>query len=159
MKIRITENKLFAILCILIALASCTDNSIYRKGKRIAPEGWNKDSTVQFVAPIVDTINEFDIYINIRNTNEYPLQNLFVFVQTTSPLGNSVVDTLNLLIADDYGRWTGKSVSRIWENDFLYRRNVKFASRGNYTFTIQQGMRNDILTGISDVSIEIKPVE
>lgn len=158
MKIQITKTKLFAILCIFIALASCTDTSVYRKGKRIAPEGWGKDSIVQFVAPIVDTINDFDIYINIRNTNDYPLQNLFVFVQTTSPLGNTIVDTLNLPIADDYGRWTGKSVSRIWENDFLYRRNVKFANQGEYTFTIQQGMRNDILNGISDVGIEIRPV-
>ncbi|MDR1984327.1 MAG: gliding motility lipoprotein GldH [Prevotellaceae bacterium] len=150
------RNKLFAVLSTIILFVSCTDSSIYRQSKQIAAEGWNKDSTVQFIAPIADTINEFDIYIHVRNTNDYPRQNLYLFVKTTSPHGNFIVDTINLLIADDYGQWTGRSISRIWENNFLFRKNVKFANSGKYKFDIQQGMRYDILNGISDVSIEIK---
>jgi gliding motility-associated lipoprotein GldH len=150
------KSKIVTILCIIILFASCADNSIYRQSKQIADTGWHKDSIVQFVANVADTVNYFDIYINIRNTNEYPRQNLYLFVKSESPLGNFIVDTLNLPLADDYGRWTGKSISRIWENNFLFRKNVKFANKGKYIFDIQQGMRYDMLDGISDVGIEIK---
>jgi gliding motility-associated lipoprotein GldH len=150
------KNKLFAASYIIILFASCTDNSMFRQSKQIAADGWNKDSIVQFAVLVADTISEFDIYINIRNTNDYPLQNLYLFVKTTSPRGISIADTINLFIADDYGRWTGKSISRIWENNFLYLESVKFANSGKYIFEIQQGMRYDILNGISDTGIEIK---
>jgi gliding motility-associated lipoprotein GldH len=154
-KIRIMKNKLFTFVCIIILFASCIDNSIYRQSKPIAAEGWHKDSAVQFAVPVTDTVTEFDIYINIRNTNDYPFQNLYLFVKATSPHGISIADTINLLIADDYGRWTGKRISRVWENNFLYLRNIKFVNSGKYIFDIQQGMRHDILNGISDVGIEI----
>ncbi|MDR2292851.1 MAG: gliding motility lipoprotein GldH [Prevotellaceae bacterium] len=155
-KIKTMKNNFFAVACIILLFASCSDNSIYRQIKPIAVEGWHKDSIMQFVVPVVDTISEFDIYIHVRNTNAYPLQNLYLFLKTTSPRGISVTDTINLLVADDYGRWTGKSISRIWENKFLYLENIKFANSGNYIFDIQQGMRYDILNGISDAGIEIK---
>ena len=153
------KSKIFIIAGIFFLLVSCTDNSIYKQNRRISDDGWHKDSVVQFVAKIADTANYFDIYITIRNKNDYPCQNLFMFVQSISPQGNYIVDTLNFLLADDYGRWAGKSISRIWENDFLFRKNVKFASKGNYTFKISQGMRYDILDGISDVAINIEPAE
>jgi gliding motility-associated lipoprotein GldH len=137
-------------------LASCTNNSIYRQNKQISDNGWHKDSIVQFAANITDTVKPFDIYISTRNTNAYPRQNLFLFVKTTSPQGNFVVDTINILLADDYGQWTGKRISRIWENRFLFRKNVKFANKGNYKFAITQGMRYDVLEGISDVAVNIE---
>ncbi|MDR2065572.1 MAG: gliding motility lipoprotein GldH [Prevotellaceae bacterium] len=150
------KNNFFAAACILILFASCTDNGIYRQNKPIASTGWHKDSTAQFTAPVADTISEFDIYIYVRNTNDYPFQNLYLFLKTTSPRGISAADTINLIIADDYGKWTGKSISRIWENKFPYIGNIKFANSGNYVFDIRQGMRLDVLKGISDVGIEIK---
>jgi gliding motility-associated lipoprotein GldH len=148
--------KLSAILLGFVLLASCNDNNIYRQNKQIDIDGWNKDSTVCFVAPIADTINDFNIYISIRNTNNYPTENLYLFVKTISPQENFIVDTVNLYLADAYGKWLGKKVSRIWDNKFLFRKNVKFANTGEYTFIIQQGMRYDILDGISDVGIQIE---
>lgn len=152
----IMKNKIFIIAVMFFLAVSCTDNSIYRQTKHIADNGWNKDSIVQFNANIDDTVNFFDICINVRNTNDYPLQNLFLFVKTVSPYGNSIVDTLNFLLADDYGRWTGKGISRIWETGFRFRENVKFANKGNYIFKISQGMRYDILHGISDIAVSIE---
>jgi gliding motility-associated lipoprotein GldH len=111
---------------------------------------------VQFAANITDTVNFFDIYINIRNTNDYPRQNLFLFVQTTSPHGNSITDTIDICLADNYGRWTGKKISRIWENNVFLLKNVQFADKGNYVFEITQGMRYDILNGISDLGLCIE---
>ena len=137
----------------------CTNNSIYRQSKHIENECWHKDSVVQFVVNIADTVNYFDIYINVRNTNEYPRQNLFLFVQTISPLGISLVDTVNILLADDYGLWTGKNISRIWEKNVLLFGNVKFAKSGDYIFKINQGMRFDLLNGISDVAMNIEHVK
>ncbi|MDR2125897.1 MAG: gliding motility lipoprotein GldH [Prevotellaceae bacterium] len=150
------KNKLIIAASVIILFTSCADNSIYRQSRPIANAGWHKDSAMRFIAPVADTVSEFEIYLHVRNTNDYPFQNLYLFIETTSPRGISVADTVNLLIADDYGRWTGKSISRIWENGFPYLTGIKFANSGNYIFNIRQGMRRDILNGISDVGIEIK---
>jgi gliding motility-associated lipoprotein GldH len=155
-KISVMKSKLFSALCMTFLFASCIDSSIYRQSKSIADEGWNKDSIMQFIVPVADTTSKFDIYISIRNKNDYPHQNLYLFVKTTSPHGIFITDTVNFSVADNYGTWTGKSISRIWENNFLFRKNIQFANSGQYMFDIQQGMRYDILKGISDVGIEIK---
>jgi len=150
------KNKILLIAVMVFLFASCTDNSIYKQNKHIENNCWHKDSAVQFVANIDDTVSFFDICINVRNTNDYPYQNLFLFVQTSSPLGISLADTLNVLLADDYGHWTGKSISRIWENNVMLLKNVKFARKGDYIFKINQGMRHDILNGISDIALNIE---
>ncbi|MDR1199570.1 MAG: gliding motility lipoprotein GldH [Prevotellaceae bacterium] len=153
------KSKLFGVLCTVMLFASCINSSMYQQSKSISDEGWNKDSIIRFVVPVADTVSMFDIYISIRNKNDYPNQNLYLFVKTISPRGIFITDTINFLVADDYGTWTGKSISRIWENNFLFRKNIRFANSGQYIFDIQQGMRYDILSGISDVGIEIKSTD
>jgi gliding motility-associated lipoprotein GldH len=153
------KSKLFGVLCTVTLFVSCINNSMYRQSKSVSEDGWNKDSIIQFLVPVVDTTGKFDIYLSIRNKNDYPHQNLYLFVKTISPRGIFITDTISFLVADDYGTWTGKSISRIWENNFLFRKNIKFANSGQYIFNIQQGMRYDILKGISDVGIEIKSTD
>ena len=152
----VMKAKLSIILLGFVLFVSCNDNSIFQQNKQIYENGWNKDSTANFVVSITDTLSDFNIYINVRNTNDYPTENLYLFVKTISPQENFIIDTVNLFLADPYGRWTGKKVSRIWDNKFLFRKNVKFANTGKYTFIIQQGMRYDILDGISDIGIQIE---
>jgi gliding motility-associated lipoprotein GldH len=63
------------------------------------------------------------------------------------------------VLADIEGRWLGKGWGAVKENSILISRNMRFPLKGNYEFKIQQAMRVDTLTGISDVGIRVTPSE
>ncbi len=152
-------SKLFLIPGFLILLYSCNLNSIYNESIAIDEKGWCKDDLARFEVSIDDTIQTYDFYINIRNTTDYLYSNLYVFLNTKFPNNNMSRDTIEFVLADIEGRWLGKGWGAIKENSILISRNMRFPLKGNYEFKIQQAMRVDTLTGISDVGIRVTPSE
>ena len=151
-----------AVLSIfIILLAACNYDPIFQQSSSIPNSSWNKDNIVEAKVPVTDTVSYHDIFINIRNLNSYPYSNLYLFVAVNAPNGDNITDTLEYRLADDYGAWLGKKSSRIWDCKLLFRPMVKFAQGGSYTFSIQHGMRDNELSGISDVglTIELTPEE
>jgi len=144
---------LFLAACLLI---SCHTGRVYEKNIKI-PEGiWNYNKPVTFMVQIDDTISAHDLYINVRNTGMYPMRNLFIFVKTTAPSGHSITDTVEIMLADEKGRWYGKGLGDIWDLSQLYKKNIRFAQEGMYVFTYEQAMRVEDLPFILDVGLRIE---
>jgi len=118
-------------------------------------QGWHKDSVLHYPVNIDDSISPYEILIVVRNTTEYPYQNLWLFVDEYEEDVCIHRDTIEAMLADEYGRWLGKG-SRRYELPLLYSGSHRFTRTGNHTFTIQQGMRVDCLTGITEVGLVIK---
>jgi gliding motility-associated lipoprotein GldH len=91
----------------------------------------------------------------VRNTTYYPYQNLYLFFTTQFPDGNVFTDTLNCILSDAHGRWTGKGSGKIKENRFVLKSKVRFPQTGTYIFIAQQAMTDSILTGISNFGITL----
>jgi gliding motility-associated lipoprotein GldH len=138
-------------------MSACNFNSMYEKATDMPKGEWNKKQTVKFDIPVTDTINGYDIYLNVRNTNDYPYSNFFAFITLTSPKGKSINDTLELTLADEKGKWLGHGFSGLWTNKLLYKKEARFRIPGIYTIHIEQGMRDEVLRGIEDVGIRIEP--
>jgi len=156
------KNKQFLLLIFLLSilsLVSCDKNRVFETNIEMPSYIWNKDSVLIFHVDIIDTISSNNMYLNVRNTSQYAYQNLFVFLQTTSPAGLSLKDTLECYLADDRGKWLGDGWGDIYDNRFLYKRNVRFPVSGIYTFKLVQGMRANELKYITDVGIRIEKVE
>lgn len=139
-------------------LFSCDTNQVYEKNVEIDDFKWNINDTIEFNVSIQDTLSPHNIYFNVRNTSKYPMQNLYVFIHTHSPNGMLLKDTLEFYLADDRGRWTGSGWGDIYDNQFLYKKNVRFPVSGTYTFKYTQGMRTETLRYISDVGLRIEKV-
>lgn len=151
--------KSIVFLTFLFALFSCDPNQIYEQNVEIDDYSWHKDSVIQFQVNIQDTINPHNIYINVRNTSRYKMQNLFLFVETTSPQGFSLRDTFECYLADDGGKWTGSGWGDIFDNQFIYKKNIRFPFSGVYNFKYIQAMRTEELKYISDIGLRIEKVE
>ncbi len=150
-------NKLFVLSTLfLFILSGCSDKEVYSGFHSFKNAKWDKNDLCRFEIQITDTINPKDIFIETRNNNEYPYQNIWLFVKIETPTGNSRQDTLNCELADNFGKWRGEGIN-LYEMNFLYEKSIVFSQKGIYTFTIQQGMRDDVLTGISDVGIKLTP--
>jgi gliding motility-associated lipoprotein GldH len=147
---------LFSLIFLAGLLAACERKPCCQKSNPIPKELWNKDSTFVYECNVADSSKYYNFYINIRNTTDYAYQNLWLFFTSQLPDSTVFTDTLNCILFDAYGRWTGKGSGRIKENQLTFKSKVRFPQTGDYTFTIQQAMRDDNLTGITDIGITLQ---
>jgi gliding motility-associated lipoprotein GldH len=144
------------IVLVLFLTLSCNSNVIYDNIQKISSDGWTKEETISFRAPVNDTTHSYNIYLHIRNTSKYEYSNLWLFINTIAPNGESLSDTTEFFLADPSGQWLGKGLGSVNTMLIPYRVNVRFPHRGIYTFEIKQGMRKEILENILDVGIRIQ---
>lgn len=151
------------LLTTVLLAVSCDSNQIFDEYKSV-PNRWNKDSLISFTVTPPDSTNLYNLFINIRNTNDYKFSNLFLISEINFPHGKTITDTLEYQMARPDGKLMGEGFTDIKENKLWYREAVKFDEIGEYKITIQHAMRNngevngvDNLEGITDVGFRIEP--
>lgn len=135
---------------------SCDRNRFYDRSVSIPGNGWHKDSTALFNVDVKDTVGLYRVLINLRNNNDYLYNNFYLFLNSTLPNGDLARDTIELILADRTGKWLGRGFGRIKDNQVEVRYGLRFPQKGNYTFEIEQAMRDTILAGIVNVGIRIE---
>lgn len=155
----LNANILVYLFLATIISGSCGHGSIYDRSIEISEKGWHEDSIVVFDDVIIsDTISPHNFYINLRHSTDYRYSNFYLFLNTTLPNGRNTRDTIELILADNYGKWFGKGFGHFRENRILVRQNLLFPLKGDYRFTIEQAMREDdhTLEGIRNVGVRIE---
>lgn len=140
-----TDQKRISVVIILLTILfiSCDPNQVFEENLSLAQNNWHKDSVKIFKVDIKDTINPHNIYVNVRNTSNYSMQNLFLFIQTTSPNGVELKDTFECYLADERGKWTGSGWGDIYDNKFIYKKNIRFpVSWSNNPGSIAAGLED-----------------
>lgn len=151
-----TKNRIIYSLYFLffISLISC-DRTEYliHENKIIENEMWTVDNQLPFYFSVSDTNKIYEIGFDIRYTNDYPKQNMYVFLHTTFPNGTRAHDTISVDLFSPMGEPFGKG-KRVKElqQSFSY---VKFYMEGDYTMTIEQAMRMDTLLGVVSFGLYI----
>jgi len=156
---KISLNFFLIVISYATLFVACDDNSVYDTYTAIPNLKWDANKPIVFNVEIKDTINPHNVYINIRNSSKYENMNLFLFVHTISPSGAELVDTFECMLADERGKWLGNGWGDIYDNRFLYKKQVRFPVQGEYTFRITQAMRTEELKNISDVGLRIDKLE
>lgn len=144
------------LLTLVIALTSCDQNRYFEQNSEIDKETWTYQNIKKFQVDINDTNSLFNFYLNVRNTTDYPFANLYVFVETTFPDSLMARDTIELQLANRRGDWLGSGYGKFKYNQFILRKGMRFVQKGSYSFSIEQGMRTEVLEGISDVGIRLE---
>ncbi|NER13191.1 gliding motility lipoprotein GldH [Leptobacterium flavescens] len=153
--------KCLLITCIIL-LASCDSKSVFSEYQSVS-NGWDKDQELNFSFPAPDTINNYNIFINLRNNEDYKFSNLFLIVKMNFPDGNIVSDTLEYEMAKPNGEWLGKGFTSLKESKLWYKENIIFPNSGTYNVQIAHAMRINgtveglnSLEGVKDVGIKIE---
>ncbi len=84
------KNRLIYSLSTIILLfffIACNPDVVFEKNKSIDSDGWYYRDVVTFPHNFSDTTIIHDIYLNVRNNNEYPYSNFIVFFETEFPDG------------------------------------------------------------------------
>jgi gliding motility-associated lipoprotein GldH len=149
-------NAVLPIALAALLFASCDPDRVFEKNIRIPDGIWDRNNSVRFEVVVEDTITPHNLYINIRNAGMYPVSNLYLFVTTIAPSGHTIKDTVQIILADERGNWLGKGLGDIWDNQQLYKEQVRFAQKGEYIFEYEQAMRLEKLPFILDVGLRIE---
>jgi gliding motility-associated lipoprotein GldH len=158
--------KIILLIIISFVISSCSDTAIYDQYKSVSNDGWHKDSIFNFKFSPTDTISRNNLFINLRNNNNYQFSNLFLIVDIDFPNNTSVKDTLEYEMTDARGKFLGTGLTDLKENKLEYKTNVIFPVAGEYTISIQQAMRKsgavdgvEKLEGVIDVGLRIEKLE
>jgi len=163
----ILKNNSFSFfLLMLIFLSSCDDKSDFNQYKSIENASWEANKKVLFEFVVKDTVSPKNLFINIRNNNEYPYSNLYLITAFSFPNGTIIVDTLQYEMADNTGRFLGEGFTEIKENKLFYKEKKTFPVSGKYLLSIRQAMRKNgeinpipFLEGIIDVGFSIEKLD
>jgi gliding motility-associated lipoprotein GldH len=147
---------------VAVMLCSCDDKRLFDDYKTIA-NGWHKDSIIAFEFDQKNMVGKHNLYVNIRNNNDYKYSNLFLIVSMEHPNGFTKVDTLQYLMASPDGTLLGEGFTDVKENKLFYKQNFKFSKAGKYKIRIQQAVRktgkiagDKKLEGISAVGFRLE---
>ncbi|WP_340154543.1 gliding motility lipoprotein GldH [uncultured Winogradskyella sp.] len=161
-------NRLFLVVFSCFLITSCDSNAVFDEYQSV-PNEWNKDSVASFNFKAPDTINNYNLYVNLRNTDAYKFSNLFLLVELNYPNGKAVKDTLEYKMAAPNGELLGTGFSDIKENKLWFRgfkTPFKFSEEGDYTVNIQHAMRNngevngvENLQGITDIGFRVEQAQ
>lgn len=162
------KNSFWIILFGCAFVCSCDSNRVFDEYKSV-PNQWHKDSIISFNVIPPDSTNNYNLFVNLRNTNEYKYSNLFLIVEMDYPNGKIQKDTLEYKMADPNGKLLGTGFTDVKENKLWYKgfdRPFVFNESGEYKIKIQHAMRQngqvngiENLEGITDIGFRIEKPE
>lgn len=146
----------WSIPLLFLVLSSCDPNRIYDTYSPIPKTGWDYEQRLSFEAGIADTSQLYNLYVNIRHTDDYAYSNLWIKIYTTYPSGKLLENRVNLPLADKSGKWLGSGLGSVISNQVLIQANARLPEKGNYRFEIQQDMRSNPLPEVMDIGIRVE---
>ncbi|WP_304197324.1 gliding motility lipoprotein GldH [Flavobacterium alvei] len=151
------------LLLVVILFFSCDKKRVFDEYKSVGT-AWHKDSIVSFNLPELDSTKRYNLFVTLRDNNDYKFNNLFLIVGLEMPNGFTKVDTLEYEMANPDGSLMGEGFSDIKENKLFYKEKVRF--RGKYKINIKQAVRENgkvpgvtALEGITEVGFRIEKID
>lgn len=161
----IQKNNFLIFLLFSVLMISCNDISEFNQYKTLKNSSWQSDEKIDFNFKVEDTLSPKNLFINIRNNNDYEFSNLYIITELKFPNNSLVIDTLQYEMADASGKFMGDGFSEIKENKLFYKESKVFPFSGAYSLTIRQAMRKngaiktiENLKGIQDVGFSIEKI-
>lgn len=153
---------LFFLIC-SITLVSCDKNLVDSQDFEFNNAKWPINTAPVFEIEAPDTLNTYDLFINLRNSKEYAYSNLFLISEIKFPQGKIVTDTLEYEMATPQGEFLGSSKGSIVENKLWLKEGIRFRESGIYQLTVRHIMRDarsvkgmTHLNGVLDIGYSIE---
>jgi len=147
---------LYILIFSIVVFSSCDSKYVFEDYKTISHEGWDRDSAIVFNMPVNNIDCSYNMYINVRNIGNYSKKNLWLLVNIRYPDGHISRDTVEFYFTDEYDRWEGKGIGDLYDNQFLYKKNISFLIVGEYSISLNHIMQKNKLKGILDVGIQLE---
>jgi len=137
-------------------VSSCEQSRVFDKNIPLEKEGWFYGEAKLFEVEILDTAIAYNMYVNIRHTDEYPYNNIWLKLNTTLPDGTTQENKINVELSMLTGEWTGNCIDGICYTTVLVQHNFALQQKGKYVFSLEQDMRMNPIPYVLDVGIKVE---
>ena len=95
--------------------------------------------------------------IDLRHTNIYPYQNLWLYIQTKGSDGVTRIDSIDFKLSEPSGRWLGTGWGSFYSITYtLPDLTIKKTSHTRwFRIDIQHGLRDEVLPGIENIGVRL----
>lgn len=146
---------LIIALTSLALCTACTGRKVYDHYDHTSLEGWDRAEALTFDVPAMADSGLYATMLGLRVNDLYPFTRLTLIVeQRVLPTRQIRQDTVSCSLVDDKGAMKGQGVS-----SYQYRLPVStlmLHCGDSLHITVRHNMKREILTGVSDVGIEIQ---
>lgn len=156
MVVQAIKNSYLAACLAAIFLVSCGNEVFIDNDVAYEQSHWDVKDKYVLSFDQLDTVSNYNFYITLRNTEDYPYRNIYVFLTTVFPDGKSIRDTIDCPLANYQGKWLGKGFGGVYDNRIIYMHKRRFPLPGEYKIVMEQAMRIKELPGITNVGIRIE---
>lgn len=150
------------MLAMVLMFFSCKDTAVMDTYLSTGNE-WDRKDVKIFEFTAEDSLQKYNLFINLRADYQYPYSNIYLIVKMHSPNGKSWVDTLQYPMATPSGELLGNGLTDLKESQLWFKSNYNFSNKGLYKIEIEHAMRNaksekgdEKLPGVSDVGLRIE---
>jgi gliding motility-associated lipoprotein GldH len=158
------KTNFIGLLLLFLFFTSCDKKQFYSEYKELDGT-WKKSDTLRFTFEQKDTITPYNLFLNVRNNNDYPFNNMYLIVSLKEPGKKPTIkiDTLEYQMADVDGTLLGEGFTDVKESKLWYLENYVFNRIGNYKVEVVQAVRatgevNGVaeLKGITELGLRIE---
>lgn len=153
-------NKLLVLLTCIVTLASCHSIDVYEKTIVFPNHEWKSSETPSFTFEVTDTTSLYNVFFILRHEDAYGYNNIYVNITEKSPTKTEVAQHRQFVLASNASqKWLASGMDDIYEHRIPFSSVPRPFQKGQYTFTLQQDMREDPLKHVLNVGIRIEKVK
>lgn len=146
---------MMAMAALAFVLAACDRRLVYDRYVSTPLTGWEKNDTLTFDIPPIDSSGTYGAWVGLRTTDAYPFTSVTLIVERhVWPGDNVATDTVLCQLADSKGNAAGKGVS--YHQYRFALPDAQLAHGDSIHVRIRHDMKREILPGISDVGISLR---
>ena len=139
----------------VLCFVACGPTPYFSESFDIDPEGWRTENEVVFSPTITDTTATYELQLIIDHKTDYRYENIYFRIKTLFPDRPTQEENLTVDLATKKGKWVGKCSGENCKVKIYLLDNFKFPSIGKYSFDIRQYTRDEQLTGVSGLQLEL----
>lgn len=153
----------YILLITSYIISSCSSIDLYEKTVAIPGHSWKAGYKPAFTFTIKDTSSAYQLFLILRHNDKYNYNNIYINLYTQQPGQDSLQSArYDLRLATNEKGWLASGMDDIYEHRIPLTpmgQQFYFRKPGNYTFSIEQIMREDPLNNVLNAGLRIEKKE
>ena len=146
----------FLLVPCTLFLVSCNTIDLYEKSVTIPGHQWKSSFKPSFDFTIKDTSSAYKLFFILRHNEKYSFNNIYINVYVKGPGQDTTIKIQqDLVLATNEKGWLGTGMDDIYEHRIPLAAEQSLKA-GNYTFTIEQIMRENPLENVLNAGLRIE---
>ncbi len=147
------------LLFLALFAAGCDDTRVFEQYQDFEQRSWLISEKPEFEFEIANTVDQYTLYCNVRNSVSFPYSRLFVKYELKDSTGKVLEG--KMMPAFLFDQQTGKpqgstGLGDIYDHRFPFISNYRFPGPGKYSVSFEQFMRKDTLEGVLAVGLRVE---